>query len=176
MARPSAAPWKRCCQPDPTSTCASRAYRRFSEALRAAYAPGAVEGLPGAAAVVEHLRRSGVRVVLNTGFDRLLTTHLLGVLGWTSLADAVVCGDEVAEGRPAPDLILRAMALAGIAEARTVANVGDTTLDLGAGARAGVGWNIGVWSGAHDRETLARAPHTHLCASITDLPAIVGVV
>ena len=71
-----------------------------------------------------------MRVVLNTGFDRLLTTHLLGVLGWTSLADAVVCGDEVAEGRPAPDLILRAMALAGIAEARTVANVGDTTLDL----------------------------------------------
>lgn len=152
-----------------------RAYAHFTRALREAYRPDTVAPVDGAGAVVTALRRAGVRVALNTGFDRALTDHLLGLLGWTALADVVVCGDEVAAGRPAPDLIRRAMALTGIAAAASVANVGDTTLDLGAGAAAGVGWNIGVWSGAHDRARLLTAPHTHLCASVAGVPAIVGV-
>lgn len=152
-----------------------RAYRHFTTALHEAYAPGAVEPVPEAAAVIVRLRQAGVRVALNTGFDRALTDHLLAVLGWTSLADAVVCGDEVAHGRPAPLLIFRAMERTGVVDVATVANVGDTALDLGAGAHAGVRWNIGVWSGAHDRVRLTRAPHTHLCASVADVPAVVGL-
>jgi len=152
-----------------------RAYRHFTAALRQAYTPGNVEPVPGADAVIAQMRAAGVRVALNTGFDRAVTDHLLDVLGWTSIADAVVCGDEVAEGRPAPFLIFHAMERTGAVDVRRVANVGDTALDLGAGANAGVGWNIGVWSGAHDRARLAQAPHTHLCASVADVPAIVGV-
>ena len=152
-----------------------RAYVHFTGALREAYRPGTVAPVEGAVAVVSGLRRAGVRVVLNTGFDRALTDHLLGVLGWTALADAVVSGDEVAAGRPAPDLVRRAMSLMGVTDPAEVANVGDTTLDLGAGAAAGAGWNIGVWSGAHDRARLLTAPHTHLCASVADVPAILGV-
>lgn len=152
-----------------------RAYAAFTRALREAYRPDTVAPVQGAAAVVTGLRRAGVRVALNTGFDRALAGHLLGVLGWTALADAVVCGDEVAAGRPAPDLVHAAMARTGITDAAVVANVGDTTLDLGAGAAAGVGWNIGVWSGAHDRARLLTAPHTHLCASVAEVPALFGV-
>jgi len=40
---------------------------------------------------------------------------------------------------------------------------------LAAGARAGVGWNVGVLSGAHGREALELAPHTHLVESVADL-------
>jgi len=152
-----------------------RAYAAFTRALHEAYRPGTVAPLEGAVAVVHGLRRAGIRVALNTGFDRALADHLLGVLGWTALADAVVCGDEVAVGRPAPDLVRAAMARTGVTDAALVANVGDTTLDLGAGAAAGVGWNIGVWSGAHDRARLLTAPHTHLCASVAGVPAILGV-
>jgi phosphonatase-like hydrolase len=126
--------------------------------------------------VLRGLRATGVRVALNTGFDRILTTHLLDALGWTSVADVVVCGDDVAAGRPAPDLIRQAMAATGVQSADAVANVGDTALDLQAGANAGVGWNIGVWSGAHDFDTLAAGPHTHLCASVAELPALLGIV
>ena len=78
-------------------------------------------------------------------------------------------------GRPAPYLIYRAMELTGTVSVATVANVGDTVLDLGAGANAGVRWNIGVWSGAHDRRALEAAPHTHLCASVADVPALLGI-
>lgn len=152
-----------------------RAYARFQDRLRAAYTPATVQAVPGALEVMAALRAAGVRVALNTGFDRALTVHLLAALGWYEVADAVVCGDDVAAGRPAPDLIQRAMAETGVLSPDAVANVGDTALDLRAGAAAGVGWNIGVWSGAHDRATLEAAPHTHLCASVAEVPAILGV-
>lgn len=52
---------------------------------------------------------------------------------------------------------------------RQAANVGDTVLDLNATHNAGTRWNIGVLSGAHDRQLLERAPHTHILQSITEL-------
>jgi ribosomal protein S18 acetylase RimI-like enzyme len=102
-----------------------------------------------------------------------VTDLLLARLGWgPGVVDAVVCGDEVAAGRPAPDLILAAMRCCDVAAVARVAAVGDTVRDLEAGARAGVRWNVGVTSGAHDRATLSRAPHTHLLASVAELPAL----
>ena len=55
---------------------------------------------------------------------------------------------------------------------RRVVNVGDTALDLESGWNAGVGYNIGVLSGAHGRDQLQQAPHTHLLASVADLPEL----
>ncbi len=119
------------------------------------------------------LRERGIRVALTTGFDRDTTELLLTKLGWLEgTADTIVCGDDVAHGRPAPDLIRRAMHNVGVTSPETVAAVGDTTLDLEAGSAAGVGWNIGVLSGAHSRDAMARAPHTHLLESVADLTGL----
>lgn len=152
-----------------------RAYASFQSALTQAYAPGQVAPVPGAAETIAALRARDIRVALNTGFDRALTLHLLSGLDWRDIADTVVCGDEVAQGRPAPFLIYRAMERTGIVDVGRVANVGDTALDLQAGHHARAGWNIGVWSGAHDRATLAAGPHTHLCASVADVPEVLGL-
>ena len=85
---------------------------------------------------------------------------LLGRLGWAEgIVDAVVCGDDVTRGRPAPYLIFRAMEATGASSVHKVASVGDTTLDLQAGYNAGVRWNVGVLSGAHDRQS-SRARRT----------------
>lgn len=154
----------------------ARAYQRFRQELHRAYTPETVAAVAGAQAAIHALRGAGAKVVFNTGFDRELATHLIALLGWETLADGLICGDDVPAGRPAPYMIFRAMEAAGVVATRQVANVGDTALDLGAGANAGVAWNIGVWSGAHDRPTLEAAPHTHLCASIADLPSLFGVV
>jgi phosphoglycolate phosphatase-like HAD superfamily hydrolase len=54
-----------------------------------------------------------------------------------------------------------------------VGAVGDTVLDLQAGYNAGVALNVGVLSGAHARSKLAAEPHTHLIASVADLPALI---
>ena len=136
---------------------------------------GTVREVPGAAGVFRWLRGRGIRAALNTGFDRDTAKMLLETLGWNKgTVDAVVCGDDVARGRPAPDMILRCMELTGVASAASVASVGDTMLDLQAGRNAGVRYNIGVLTGAHGRETLAAQPHTHLLESVADLPALLG--
>jgi phosphonatase-like hydrolase len=119
------------------------------------------------------LRKRGIRLALNTGFDRETTGLLLEALGWADgIVDAVVCGDDVTQGRPAPYLIFHAMEAAGVSDVRRVANVGDTILDLQAGYNAGVRWNVGVLSGAHHRQKLESAPHTHVIPSVAELISI----
>jgi phosphonatase-like hydrolase len=147
-------------------------YTTFCDNLEKRYARTA-RPLPGAEQTIVALRGSGLRVALNTGFERATTNTLLEAIGWASgVADAVVCGDEVKEGRPAADMIRRCMDLTGITEPARVANVGDTVLDLRAGHRAGVRLNIGVLSGAHGRAALAAEPHTHIVESVANVPEL----
>ena len=150
---------------------ADRIYNEFRRELAGAYMNGGVKCVGGADLAIKRLRTSGRKVALTTGFDRDIATLLLTSIGWTrDTIDAVVCGDDVDNGRPAPDMILLAMQLTGVSDPGMVANVGDTTLDLESAARAGVRWNIGVLSGAHAREALERAPHTHIIQSVAALP------
>ena len=152
---------------------AETVYNSFREHLARLYGAGGVEPVEGAEATFRWLKRRGVRVALNTGFDREITSLLLSSLGWErEVVDAAVCGDDVGRGRPAPDLIFRAMEATGVDEAQQVMNVGDTVLDLQAGHNAGVRWNVGVLSGAHERRLLEREPHTHLLDSVASLPGL----
>jgi phosphonatase-like hydrolase len=152
---------------------AELAYASFREHLAERYSVEGVEPVQGASRIFQWLRGRGVRVALNTGFDRDITGLLLTALNWTEgMVDAVVCGDDVTEGRPAPYLIFHAMEATCTTSVQQVANVGDTVLDLKAGHNACVRWNIGVLSGAHDRQLLEQAPHTHLLPSVTELPGL----
>ena len=136
---------------------------------------GTVEPVPGVRGMIDTLRGEGVRVALNTGFDRDTTNLLLDALRWREgVVDAVVCGDEVPLGRPAPYMIFRCMEATGVVDVRCVANAGDTVLDLQAGHNAGVALNIGVLSGAHGRDQMQPMPHTHLLNSVADLPALLA--
>lgn len=156
-------------RPDAPPSLAEEAYDGFCAALAERYGAG-VRAVEGTEDVFDWLRRRGVRIALNTGFDRTITGLLLDALGWREgVVDAVVCGDEVRQGRPAPYLIFRAIEATGAASVHRVMNVGDTELDLRAGWNAGVGWNVGVLSGAHPRERLEGAPHTHLLPSVASL-------
>ena len=153
---------------------AEHVYATFVQHLAQVF-NGTVEPVSGARAMIDALRQRGVRVALNTGFDRETTNLLLDALQWReSVVDAVVCGDEVSAGRPAPYMIFRCMEATGIVDVRRVANVGDTVLDLQAGQNAGVALNIGVLSGAHKREQMEKQPHTHLIDSVAALPELLG--
>ena len=155
---------------------AAAVYSTFREELAQRYGVGGVRPVRGAAETFIGLRNRGVKVALTTGFDRDTTTLLLFSLGWLEdTVDAIVCGDDVARGRPEPDLILRAMADVGVSDPSMVAAIGDTALDLQAGARAGVRWNIGVLSGAHRRAAMEREPHTHIIDSVADLRQVLDV-
>jgi len=151
---------------------AERAYASFKEHLARQFAAG-VRAVPGATETFAWLRERGVKIALNTGFDREIVELLLAALGWAKgQVDAVVCGDDVARGRPAPQLVFRCMEMTSTISVHQVAVVGDTTLDLQAGHNAGARWNVGVLSGAHAREQLQQEPHTHLLVSVADVPSI----
>jgi phosphonatase-like hydrolase len=151
---------------------AERAYASFKEQLARRFKEG-VRSIPGATDTFAWLRKRGAKVALNTGFDREIVELLLAALNWKSgVVDAVICGDEVRRGRPAPDLIFRCIEVTDTLSVHKIAVAGDTTLDLEAGHNAGVRWNIGVLSGAHSRQQLEHAPHTHLIASVAELPKL----
>lgn len=71
----------------------------------------------------------------------------------------------------APRVIFRAMAAAGVIDVRQILTVGDTVLDLKSGNNAGVAVFVGVLSGTQGIEQLGKTRHTHLLASVADLPA-----
>ena len=154
---------------------AERLYEHFLEGIRQRYTTRPPREVPGTSNTFTWLRQQGVKLALNTGFERETVGMLLSALGWDdTVLDAIVCGDEVAAGRPSPAMILEAMRRTGIADPGGVMVVGDTVLDLQAGSAAGAGWVIGVTSGAHDHSRLSQAPHTHLLQSVAEIPKLLG--
>jgi phosphonatase-like hydrolase len=118
------------------------------------------------------LRDRGIRMALNSGFDRDTMTALLATLRWTNVVDAAICDDDVPAGRPAPYMIFRAMEATRTHAVAEVACIGDTRADLHAAHNAGVGWSLGVTTGADRREQLQSAPHTAIVDSLTDALAM----
>ena len=130
----------------------------------------------GVTETFKKLKQQGVKVVVDTGFDRPIVDALLNRMGWSAngLIDGSVTSDEVAHGRPYPDLIYRAMEITGVLDVKTVAKVGDTISDLQEGQAAGCGWVIGIASGAFSKSQLALVPHTHLIDQIPEILPILG--
>lgn len=152
-----------------------RVYRSFQERLIELFRTRGVRPVDGVTKALAKLRDAGARIAITTGFDRRVTRSILGGLELKAMLDAVVCGDDVSAGRPAPHMIFRAMELTGVVSVHRVANVGDTTNDLRAGYRAGVATNVGVLTGAHDRNRLEQAPHTHILESAARVPAVLAL-
>lgn len=153
-------------------------HRDFAERMIAHYLRSpAVREVEGTSEVFRALKLAGTRIALDTAFDRRIANAVLRRLRWIALGfvDVTVTSDEVVQGRPAPDMIFRAMALAGVGHASEVAKIGDTPSDLQEGASAGCGLVVGYTSGTHTHEQLAAAPHTHLISDLRQLLDIIGV-
>jgi phosphonatase-like hydrolase len=133
-----------------------------------------VAEIPGTSEAFRTLRNAGVKVAVDTGFCRAITDAVLRRMGWAEqgLLDGSMASDEVAHGRPHPDLVLALMKQLHVQHPERVAKVGDTPSDLAEGTAAGCGWVVGVLSGSHTRAQLAGHPQTHLIESVAALPAL----
>jgi len=150
-----------------------QAYRDFKSELEGRYANGGVRPIPGAAATFAWLKARHILSATTTGFYRSVTDVILESAGWRETFAANVCSDDVQEGRPAPDMIFRAMEATGITNKVEVLNVGDTRLDIEAGKRAGVLGVIGVLSGVQKEDRLRAASPSHLIPSVAELPSLI---
>ena len=153
---------------------AAAATAAFATAYEAIVAAGDVSEIPGALLVLRDLRSEGVKVCLTTGFAPSTRDALLDALGWRDEVDLALSPADVGRGRPAPDLVLGAMARLGVDDPAAVAVVGDTVSDLEAGHAAGAGAVIGVLSGAHDEAGLRAASPTAVIADVTGLLEVLG--
>jgi phosphonatase-like hydrolase len=132
------------------------------------------EPLPGVPSAIAALRAAGVKVALNSGFDRAVTNTIVNILGWQDKLDAVVCTEDVPQGRPAPYMIYRAMEATGVVDISKVLVAGDTTRDLEAGTNAGAAMVIGVLTGSQTVEALGKSRHTHILSGVAEIPDLLG--
>jgi len=112
---------------------------------------------PNAASVFSALKAQGIKIALNTGFTRSITDTILHRLRWderSPLIDRVICSDEVAHGRPHPDMIKTLMDELNIISPDGVVKVGDTEVDVEEGRNAACGIVVSVTTGAYTRQQL----------------------
>lgn len=88
-----------------------------------------------AARVLAALRERGVRTAVITNTAGGLARRMLADAGLAT--DAVVGGDDVPHGKPAPDMVHRACALLGVTPSDAIV-VGDSRYDYEAATSAGV--------------------------------------
>jgi phosphonatase-like hydrolase len=148
-------------------------YDDFRSMLEAEFESHPIVPIGGAENTFAWLHEHGILTGTTTGYHRKLSNILLKRVGWLDKFQATVCSDEVALGRPAPYMIFRAMEAARVTSVAQVVTVGDTPLDLRAGANAGVRGIVGVLSGAHTAERLQQEPHTHILNSVAELPSAI---
>ena len=150
-------------------------HQEFLKLLEVMFTQEEVSVISGSEKTFQWLKEKKILFALNTGFERHFTLMLLERIGWSQIADTVVCGDEIPEGRPAPDLIFESMKRLNCQDSSRVAAIGDTQADLQAAEKAHVGLAIGVLSGAHSLKQLEACPHDRVIPSVKDLPKILSL-
>jgi beta-phosphoglucomutase family hydrolase len=83
------------------------------------------------------LLRPHIKIAIASSGSRAGIEMVLGRLGWSSLFDAVVTGDDVVQGKPAPECFLKAASLLGV-EARACLVFEDTDDGVEAARSAGM--------------------------------------
>ena len=130
----------------PISRRRARLLARFVPQLRA---------FPGVRALLEELRRRGLRLAVATSAVRSDAERLLALIGLQDGFDVVVSNDEAEHSKPDPDIVEAARAALGL-PASEVVMVGDTRYDLEAARRAGI-TAVALRCGGAPEDTLSDA-------------------
>lgn len=124
-----------------------------------------VEPLRGARALLEDLKDRGHTIVLASSAKAAEVEHYLDLLDARALADGWTTSADVEQTKPAPDLILAALAKAGGGPAIMV---GDSTWDCEAAKRAKLK-TIAVLTGGFSEQELEQAGAAAIYDSIDAL-------
>ncbi|MCA9137903.1 MAG: phosphonatase-like hydrolase [Planctomycetales bacterium] len=153
-------------------------FEDFKGRLADAYGALEVKEQPGASETFANLRRRGIKVVLNTGYDRETAESLIQKLDWVvgKEVDGLVTASDVANGRPAPDMIHLAMRQTAIESSKAVAKIGDSAIDIEEGKNANCGMTFGVTTGAQTEQQLRSANPTHVVRSLAEFCELIEKV
>ena len=136
----------------------------FKERLFATYETD-LSLMPGAAQVFERLQFDGVSVALNTGYPKDVQERIIEILHLNELVDDWISSEEVARGRPSPNMLNELMLRFDTCPSDVI-KVGDTRNDMLEGLNAHCGEVIGVLTGEDNAKTLYRGGAHRVIESI----------
>ena len=110
---------------------------RKEEIYRELVRQSGVQILPGARELVSALRLEGIPRAIGSSTPRGNLDAIFAATGLGELFDAVVCGDDVVHGKPAPDVFLLAAQMLGLPPAECLV-VEDAHAGIEAAHRAGI--------------------------------------
>lgn len=112
------------------------------------------------------LREGGIKVCLNTGYNRDIQESIIEKLKMKNCIDDYISSSEVDAGRPEPFMIHALMKRNNIKNSKRVVKIGDTLNDVQEGINANCGESIGVLTGACKEEDFSTR---HLMKTVMDL-------
>ncbi|WP_089157687.1 HAD-IA family hydrolase [Micromonospora sp. NBS 11-29] len=118
---------------------------------------GQVPVVAGVPDLLRTLRARGFRLAVATGKAGPRARSLLTTLDLSRYFHHVVGSDEVAHAKPAPDIVLRALALLGADPAGAVM-VGDAPADIHSARAAGVTAVAATWATVDEDDLIAARP------------------
>ncbi|GAA5040013.1 phosphatase [Marivirga lumbricoides] len=153
---------------------AETAFEAFKHALREAYDKLEISTFDGMLSFFKKLRENEIYIVLNTGYNAEIATKLLAKLDWKigKEIDLLITADDVTKGRPAPNMIYKAMQHFNITDVAKVLKAGDSEIDIIEGKNANCGITVGVLSGAQTRNQLEATKPDYILNVITELEDI----
>ena len=114
---------------------------------------------PGVVGVVQQLHKAGAKLALVTSKLRIGANRGLRLLGLEDEFPVRVCADDVVNGKPHPEPVLKALAALD-ARPEDALFIGDSEHDMLSGRAAGVATVAVTW-GPFARETLEATRPTH---------------
>lgn len=130
------------------------------------------DGIPE---MFQMLRAKGIRVALNTGFNRPTLETMIEHFGWRGLIDGSATPQEAGAGRPSPAMLRLVASQLGVTDHSMVAVLGDTATDIETAKAFGAGLSIGVLTGAHGAKEFEDAGADLVLSSATEaLPHLVS--
>jgi 2-phosphoglycolate phosphatase len=129
---------------------------------------GKISLLPGALALLRGLKAKGKILAVASNRPKETAVLLIKILGLETFFDRVLTGEEVAEPKPAPDIILALLDHFQVSREEAL-YVGDMDIDVQTGAAAGVKTII-VATGSSAREDIEALKPDLVLNSLEDFP------
>ncbi len=155
---------------------AKKVFDRYEELMIDHYR-NEVKEVEGASDTFRWCHDHGIKVATDTGFHQEITEAIMEGLGWIKdcLVDCSVHVQSVPgeRGRPAPFMIFHAMEKLDVQSVHEVIKIGDTPADMLEGRNAGCRGVVGVLSGPRPVTAWGKYWHTHVIASVKELPELI---
>jgi HAD superfamily hydrolase (TIGR01549 family) len=134
---------------------AQKAYELYKE-HQTRLAPGTLV-YPGVSSLLEKARKASVPMGLVTGRHRQDLEILLQPHGLLSYFSVIVTDNELAQPKPSPEGLLKALHQLGLNDASRSFYIGDSLTDMQAAHAAGVKPIAALWDSKVDRQKLLTA-------------------